>query len=151
MRWSELAAADRRLLSVGKHLYLATVREDGSPRISGAEVRFSADGADLWFGAMPASRKVRDLRHDPRFALHGRSEDPPGWSEDGKIAGVAVPASAGRAAALLAESGFPGDREGAVFLADLTEAVITRLGSPPDHLDITLWKPGRDLRTMRVD
>lgn len=145
MRWSELAAAEpafaadlRRLLSVGKHLYLATVREDGSPRISGAEVRFSADGADLWFGAMPASRKVRDLRHDPRFALHGRSEDPPGRCGH-------------RDAALLAESGFPGDREGAVFLADLTEAVITRLGSPPDHLDITLWKPGRDLRTMRVD
>lgn len=158
MRWGEFAAAEpalaadvRRLLEAGNHLYLATIREDGAPRISGTEIHFSPDSAELWLGAMPRSRKALDLLRDPRFALHGRSEDPPDWSEDAKIAGTVVPACASHARALLDEAGFPADRDGAVFLVDMNEAVLTRLGDPPDHLDLTLWKPGKPPRTMRVE
>lgn len=158
MRWGEFAAAEpelaaeiRRRLEIGKHRYLATIREDGSPRISGQEVFFTPDGEDAWFGAMPRSRKVRDLDRDPRFALHGRSEDPPEWEGDAKIAGRAVRVEdIDRARELLASVGHEGHDDAAVLLVDLTEAVLTRIGDPGDHLDITLWKPDKGVRTMRA-
>src|SRR4029450_3282709 len=71
---------------------LATLRRDGSHRISGIEATF-ADG-ELWLGMMPGSRKALDLRRDPRLALHSASLDPPEdpttWPGDAKLAGRAV-------------------------------------------------------------
>ena len=82
----ELAASVRRRLDAHTHKTLATVRGDGSPRISGTESQI-IDG-ELWIGSMWDARKARDLRRDPRFALHSGSEDPPGWDGDAKLAGV---------------------------------------------------------------
>src|SRR4051812_30228864 len=80
--WSDVERAEptfaarvRGLFDARKHKTLATVRADGSPRISGIEVQF-ADG-ELTFGSMPDARKGADLLRDPRFALHGPSVDPP--------------------------------------------------------------------------
>ena len=57
-RWSEFereepafAARVRALFDTRKHKTIATLRADGSPRISGIEVEF--DGGDLSFGSMP--------------------------------------------------------------------------------------------------
>lgn len=50
-----------------RHHVLATLRADGSPRVTGLEVEFRMDA--LWFGMMPNSRKALDLRRDPRFAV----------------------------------------------------------------------------------
>src|SRR5919107_5856159 len=83
----ELAALARRFLDLNAHKVLATLRRDGSPRVSGTELRFS-DG-ELWIGSMPGARKARDLQRDPRYALHSGSDDPPGWDGDAKLAGVA--------------------------------------------------------------
>ena len=44
------AVAVRVILDANKHKTLATLRKDGSPRISGIEVDF-VDG-ELWLGAM---------------------------------------------------------------------------------------------------
>ena len=157
MRWGEFAAAEpemataiRRRLEIGKHHYLATRREDGSPRISGQEFYFTEDGRDCWFGCMARSRKVRDLLGDPRFALHGRSEDPPEWSGDAKIAGNAIRVEDDAERQRLLQSvGHPGgDCE--VFLVELTEAVLTRLSESGEHLDVTLWKPDKGVRTMQT-
>ena len=68
-----------------KHKMMATLRKDGSPRISGIEATF-ADG-QLWLGMMPGSRKALDLRRDPRLALHSASVDPEMPDGDAKIAG----------------------------------------------------------------
>ena len=83
--WGEFAAAEPGLaervkgrLEAGVHKTLATIRADGAPRISGNEAWFAGD--DLWFGSMPDSARARDLRRDPRFALHSASADPPGWA-----------------------------------------------------------------------
>src|SRR5919107_569478 len=91
--WSEfeaaapsLAARVREHLDAHVHKTLATVRADGSPRISGTETQLS-DG-ELWIGSMWNARKALDLRRDPRFALHSGSDDPPGWSGDAKLAGL---------------------------------------------------------------
>ena len=66
---------------------LATLRRDGSPRISGIEVTF-ADG-QLWLGMMPDSRKALDLQRDPRFALHSAPLDADLKDGDAKISGRA--------------------------------------------------------------
>jgi hypothetical protein len=71
----ELATAVRERFAVRKHCTLATLRNDGSPRISGTEVEF-ADG-QLWIGSMPRAVKALDLRRDPRMALHSPTVDPP--------------------------------------------------------------------------
>lgn len=83
----ELADRVAALLDAHTHKTLATIRRDGGPRISGTESRF-ADG-ELWIGSMWQARKARDLRRDPRYALHSGSVDPPGWEGDAKVAGIA--------------------------------------------------------------
>ena len=96
----ELAARARALFEAQKHLTIATLRRDGSPRISGIECTFE-DG-DLWFGSMGGAVKALDLRRDPRFALHcgtgdsARWEgDPARWPGDAKLSGRAEEASGG--------------------------------------------------------
>ena len=88
----ELAGRARAAFDAHKHKVLATLRRDGSPRISGIEATI-ADG-ELWLGMMPGSRKALDLRRDPRLALHSASVDPPddptAWTGDAKLSGRAV-------------------------------------------------------------
>jgi hypothetical protein len=65
----ELAARARSIIAATTNCVLATIRADGSPRVSGIDP-FFRDG-DLWIGSMPHSRKGADLDRDPRMALHG--------------------------------------------------------------------------------
>src|SRR5437899_4717757 len=81
----ELAGRARELLDAFTHKTIATLRRDGSPRISGIEVQFR-DG-EMWLGSMWRAVKALDLQRDPRFALHSGSVDPPGWRADAKVAG----------------------------------------------------------------
>src|SRR3954469_12704954 len=85
----------RALLDAHRHKTIATLRADGSPRISGIEAAIK-DG-ELTFGSMPNARKGADLRRDPRFALHSATVDPvegaeAQWPGEAKIAGRAIPA-----------------------------------------------------------
>ena len=64
----------RALFDAGRHKTLATLRADGSPRISGIETDF--EGGELTFGSMPGARKGADLVRDPRFALHSPDRRP---------------------------------------------------------------------------
>src|ERR687894_470571 len=121
----EFAAAARELLDAGVHKTLATLRADGSPRISGTEAAF-VDG-DLWFGGMWQSRKALDLLRDPRFALHNASEDPPDWTGDAKVAGRVEPVTdEARIAAVVGETGSAPAGPVHLFRADVTELVVTR-------------------------
>src|SRR5262249_26597087 len=69
----ELGERAERVFDAHKHKTIATVRADGSPRISGIELDFLGD--DVWFGSMPGSRKSADLKRDPRFAMHSTTAD----------------------------------------------------------------------------
>ena len=105
----ELTALARGFLDAHVHKTLATLRRDGSPRISGTEVIF-AEG-ELWLGSMWQAVKARDLRRDPRFALHSGSDDPPAWAGDAKIAGrVEEVEDQDRKAAIIGEQGWIGPR-----------------------------------------
>jgi hypothetical protein len=145
----ELAARARAAFDAHRHKLLATLRRDGSPRISGIEASFT-DG-ELWLGMMPGSRKALDLRRDPRLALHTASLDPPddptGWPGDAKLAGRAVEVDDPD---LLRRLGAGDDADSAhLFRVDITELVHIRVGDPADHLVIDLWQEGKGLRTMQ--
>ncbi len=136
----DLAEQAKSFFDAHTHHTLATIRRDGSPRISGTEVQF-ADG-EVWLGSMWRATKALDLIRDPRFALHSASEDPPAWTGDAKIAGrmEEVNDPAARKARLGNESA-PGRAH--LFRADITEVVVVRLGEPADHLVIESWIAGR--------
>ena len=129
----EFAAEVRRYFDARVHKTLATVRADGSPRISGTEA-YLRDG-DLWFGSMSNARKALDLRRDPRFALHSGSTDPPDWEGDAKING-------------LAEEVHDPERESHLFRADIQEAVLVGLNEARNGLVIQLWRPDGKVRRI---
>jgi len=135
----ELAALARRYLDLNKHKVLATLRRDGSPRVSGTEVQF-ADG-ELWLGSMPRALKARDLQRDPRFALHCGPLDPEaGWTGDAKLGGRAEEITDPELRAARLGKSF-GDSH--LFRAAIDELSVVRLGEPPDHLVIEAWHAGR--------
>lgn len=90
----EFAARVRGLFEAGTNKTLATLRRDGSPRISASELEFSADG-DVTLGMMPGSRRLLDVRRDSRVALHspglgtaeGRPQFRAGRRQDGRLVG----------------------------------------------------------------
>ena len=153
--WSEIEAAVPELaakvsarLDAHVHKTLATLRADGSPRISGTELGVRA--GELVFGSMPGALKGRDLKRDPRLAVHSGSEDPPGWKGDAKVGGRAVhvtdPEEFRRLAptaadAEPAEPAEPGSFD--LFRIDVLEVVHVGLGEPADHLVIESWRPER--------
>jgi hypothetical protein len=120
-----------------KHLTMATLRRDGSPRISGTEVEFDDD--ELRIGSMLSAVKALDLRRDPRVAIHGPTEDPPqgnpsGWKGEAKIAGTAKEIDSGV--------------DAHHFHIDINEVVITRLNAAGDRLVVESWNPSRGYRIM---
>src|SRR5262249_21082169 len=140
--WAEFERAEpdfarrvRALLTSRNHLTMATLRADGSPRISGTELEI-VDGV-LRVGSMPAAVKARDLQRDPRVAIHGPTHDPPpgndrGWIGEAKIAGTA--------------SEVDSDGDSHVFVIDIAESVITHLNEAGDRLVIESWTPARGYR-----
>jgi len=135
----------RRLFEAGRHKSIATLRKDGSPRISGIECEFS-DG-DLSFGSMAGARKGEDLRRDSRFALHGPTFHPEegkekDWPGEAKIAGRAVPAGPVTSVEAVEQP------EGEMFVADISEVVITSLNAEATKLVVESWTPARGRRSV---
>jgi hypothetical protein len=132
---AEFAAKVRARFDAGTNKTIATLRRDGSPRISGSEAKF-VDG-ELTFGMMGDSMKLRDVRRDPRIAMHCPTIEPPtdvtAWEGDAKIAGFAVETP---------PTEEDPDGSGA-FRFDITEATLTYVGTPADHLVIESWHAGR--------
>lgn len=142
----DLSAAVRQLFDAHKHKALATLRRDGSPRISGTEVSFR-DG-ELWLGMMDQSRKALDVQRDPRLALHSPMLDEEMAEGDAKIAGRAIEVHDPAARrALIADGPDPGPFH--LFRVDVTELVrITLGGDPPDHLVIESWHAGAGVKRV---
>ena len=144
----EFAGRVRRLFDAGRHKTIATLRADGSPRVSGIECQFG-DG-DLSFGSMSGARKGADLKRDPRFALHGPAFHPEegkenDWPGEAKIAGRAI------FVAPVPEDGTAEPADGERFVADITEVVITGLNPEATKLVVESWTPERGLRRIERD
>ena len=144
----EFAGRVRRLFEAGRHKTIATLRADGSPRISGIECEFK-DG-ELRFGSMTGARKGADLRRDARFALHGPTFHPEegkesDWTGEAKIAGRAVPAGP------VTSDGASEPPDGEMFVADISEVVITGLNAEATRLVVVSWTPERGLQRIERD
>jgi hypothetical protein len=129
----ELAARVRARFDAHAHKTVATLRRDGSPRISGTECEFE-DG-ELTFGAMWRSMKALDLLRDPRFALHSGSDEPSEWNGDAKVAGTVR--------VEVRETEQLGRYH--LFKADIGEAVVVGLSDERNKLVIESWHEGRGL------
>ena len=145
--WREVEQAEpgfaqrvRGLFDARRHKTIATLRADGSPRISGIEATF--EGGELTFGSMPNARKGADLRRDPRFALHSATVDPvegseAQWPGEAKISGQAIyagPTTDGP--------------DGELFHANITEVVHTHLNERATMLVVEWWTPRHGLRRV---
>ena len=142
----ELAAAAREFLEARTHKTIATLRRDGSPRISGTEATVR-DG-DLWWGSMANAVKALDLRRDPRFALHSGSAEPADWRGDAKVAGRAEELTGKRRADAIESLGWDMSAESHVFRAEIEEVAVVRLNEERTKLLIDSWAPGRNVRRI---
>jgi hypothetical protein len=144
----DLARLARSLLEGHVHKTIATLRADGSPRISGIEAKFIGD--DLWFGSMPGSRKSFDLARDPRFAIHSGSDDPPDWKGDAKVAGLAEEVTdPDRKLELFRAMGAEEvSDDSSLYRADLRELAVTRLTEGGDELAIDFWSEPGGVRSL---
>lgn len=153
--WDEFGGAaphiagvfERRLDATGNLCMLATLRRDGSPRISPMEPRIFE--GQLWLVGMPHTTKFADLARDPRFTLHTATVDPHVGDGDAKLWGsvrdVPDPALHQRFAVdLYEQTGF--DLRGETFphfyAADLAGGSSVEVID--DHLDITVWTGGEE-------
>lgn len=139
----DFAAAVRARFEAAETHILATLRKDGSPRVSGSEVQFT--GPHLTFGSMLNAVKARDLLRDGRCAIHAHPSDDAREVGDAKVAGVAreVTGEAENASVTGAEPA----EDSHAFRLELTEAVITSVEG--DELVIRVWHPGRGVETFR--
>jgi hypothetical protein len=144
-----LAADVRARLDARVHKTLATLRRDGSPRISGTEAQILE--GELWIGSMWDALKARDLRRDPRFALHGGSEDPPGWTGDAKLAGVVEEILDPAEVARINGAGGAPPGPSHLFRLDLHEVSIVAPDATRTGLVITLWTAEAGVRTIARD
>lgn len=130
----EFAERVRGRFAAGTNKTIATLRKDGAPRISGTELEIK-DG-EVTLGMMSDSLKLRDVRRDPRVAIHSPTIEPPKdpteWAGEAKLSGrlVATPPP---------EESEPG---AGYFRLDVAEVALTYVGNPADHLVIESWHEG---------
>mgnify|MGYP000935243965 CR=1 FL=1 len=164
MTWSTVHAAapdlaERALaiLTSTTNNVMATIRADGSPRVSGIDP-FVVDG-ELWIGSMPGSRKAADLARDPRFALHAvpwesrRIKDgrPDPGDADAKVTGraslVTDPEVHARVWGALGEQMAGEAPAGDLFALDITSVVAVSVDG--EELVIDRWTADEGLRQFR--
>jgi hypothetical protein len=158
--WSEFAVAAPRISAIFTRRHaatrnlcmLATVRMDGSPRISPMEPRIFEN--QLVLVGMPGTTKFRDLDRDPRFCLHTATVDTEVTDGDAKLWGrvhdLQDEALHQRFAEdLFADMGLDlrGQKFAPFYTADVTSASSVEVVD--GHLDITVWKYGDGERVIR--
>jgi hypothetical protein len=140
----ELAEKVRERLDAHRHKTIATVRRDGSPRISAIEAQI-VDG-ELWTGSMWQALKARDLRRDPRFALHSGTDEPDDFKGDAKVAGVAEEIT--DPALIEKHNGEATSGPSHLFRLDLREASFVGVDHAANKLVIEVWRTGEGVRRI---
>lgn len=118
----DLAAHVRARLH-GRTAYLATVREDGAPRVH--PVTPALDDRDLFVFMEPNSPKGHDLRRGSRYALHCGVEDDEGGGGEVLLGGAArfIEDERTRARAVAASPYDPAERY-VLFALDIDEVLV---------------------------
>jgi hypothetical protein len=155
MDWSELADAQPRLAGLGRERLLdrgvvlvATIRADGTPRLSPVEP-FVLDGA-LWLSMLWGSTKAVDLQRDPRILVHSVITSRNGGEGEFKIRGRAlaehdVGVQHRYAAALAAALDWnPGPGRFHLFAVDIEQVAFIRYDEPTGDQHVAMWPPPRE-------
>jgi hypothetical protein len=156
MEWRDFEAAASDLAEGARGAFqrhrigmLATVRRDGSPRISTVEPYFI--GGRLVLGLLPWSAKARDLDRDPRCELHNPVTDVEGADPEIRLRARAVPID--RADLAGADAGAwwtnqPAEKFTLVSL-DIVAADSVTWDVAGDRLSIERWTPSGTVRRSR--
>jgi hypothetical protein len=153
VRWSEFANAQPELAALGQRKLLdpgvvlvATIRRDGSPRLSAVEP-YLLDG-ELWLSMLLESRKAKDLLRDPRVLVHSVVTGRDGADGEFKLRGTARPHTEPdlqrRYAAAVAESlgwrPVPGRFH--LFAIDIADVTFVRYDDPTGDQFVARWPRG---------
>jgi hypothetical protein len=155
VNWSELEHAQpgltdlarERLLAPGVVL-VATIRRDGTPRLSPVEP-YVMDG-DLWLSMLWHSTKAADLLHDPRILVHSVITNRDGGEGEFKIRGTARAENdpnvlrryADAVSADLGWSPTPGRSH--LFAVSLDEVAFIRYDDATGDQHVAMWPPARE-------
>jgi hypothetical protein len=152
MRWIDLEEQQPRLAEIGRRklcepgvLLVATIRTDGSPRISPVEPLLWA--GDLWLSMGLDSLKARDLMRDPRILVHSIVTSRDGSDGEFKVRGRAQlqkkaveAAYAERACDRLGWTAIPGKFH--LFRVDIEDVAFIRWDDATNDQYLTRWPAG---------
>ena len=155
MEWSELVRrqprlatlAERRLIDPGVVL-VATIRRDGTPRLSPVEP-LVADGR-LWLSMMWGSRKAGDLHRDPRVLVHSVITSRDGGEGELKVRGLVRvwtdPQTQERYAETVARAlGWrPEPGRFHLFSVDMAQVTFIRYDADTGDQHVASWPPARE-------
>ena len=155
MKWSELMRRQPGLADLGRQRLLdpgvvlvATIRRDGTPRLSPVEP-FVMDG-DLWLSMLWQSTKAADLIRDPRLLVHGVVTNRDGREGEFKVRGLARSEKDGSVQGRYAEAvgqalGWkPEVGQFHLFAVDIEHVSYLRYDEPTGDQYVTQWPPGRE-------
>lgn len=153
--WADFEQADEVLaqrvmarMEAHRHVIMATLRADGSPRVSGMEAPIRS--GHLWLGMTPGSRKAVDLGRDPRFSLHSAPDNENLPEGDARIDGIAQHADASQQQAFVAGHRHSIDDPSimVLYVAMITRVVLVRVSA--NSLLIESWTPAAGRDTKRI-
>lgn len=155
MDWSELERRQPTLAGLGRRrlldpgvILVATIRGDGSPRVSPVEP-FVLDGA-LWLCMLWHSRKAADLLRDPRVLVHSVITSRDGGEGEFKIRGTAraeddPDLQARYAAAVGASLGWtPAPGRFHLFAVSIGEVTFIHYDDATGDQHVARWPPPRE-------
>jgi hypothetical protein len=155
MRWQDLCDRQPRLAELARQrliepgvLLVATVRRDGTPRLSPVEP-WLMDG-ELWLSMLWGSRKATDLARDDRVLVHSIVTGRDGGEGEVKVRGRAVtvddPATQRRYAdqvgAALGWAPEPGRFH--LFCVAIDDVTVIRYDEPTGDQHVVLWPRGEE-------
>lgn len=156
MRWDAFAAACPRIAEIARERFardelvmIATLRADGTPRISATEPDIAADR--LCLGMIWQSRKALDLQRDSRIVLHSVPSDRLNPGGDVKLTGRAVEETdpdvrrSYRRALRARIDWAPAEPSFHLFSVDILEAAYMRFGDEPAAFH---WDERRGFRVL---
>jgi len=135
--WERFAAAEPSLAATAARLFteehgyafLSTIAADGSPRVHPVAPLLTP--TSVYVALTETSYKLRDLRRDPRFALHSSVRPP--LDEEFSVRGVARELADERSRTEIGAA-----RLGGVELADR----MVLFGLTPQRVSWTVWEDG---------
>ena len=160
MHWSQIKPAQPLLAELGQRrmiepgvVLVATIRRDGTPRLSPVEP-LVVDGS-LWLSMMWQSTKAADLLRDPRILVHSVITSRDGAEGEFRIRGTARaerdPAVHRRYADAAGTNLGWHPEPGCFHLFDIDIAEVTFISYDPASGDqhTAMWPPGRRVHPAR--